>query len=98
MSTVLAIALLIFGIALVVGGAEIFFETDPTELRPAAAMTRGDGTFELRLEDGTYAITARFAGDTVDVPAKPLVLAGAPVSSLEITPVPPKDAPSSHER
>ncbi|HEX3529303.1 MAG TPA: carboxypeptidase-like regulatory domain-containing protein [Thermoanaerobaculia bacterium] len=65
-----------------VAAAQIFFQKD---LDLSATMTRHDGTFEIRLEDGTYKLTARYAGESVDFDGEPLVVAGAPIFGLEIT-------------
>ena len=51
----------------------------------SATMTRHDGTFEIRLEDGTYKLSARSAGERVGIIAKRLTVAGVPVFGLEIT-------------
>ncbi len=63
-------------------GAQIFFQKDQDL---AATMTRHDGTFEIRLEDGTYKLSARSAGESVDVNGEPLDIAGVPIFGLEIT-------------
>jgi len=69
-------------------GAEIHFAREESVGRTPAAITHGDGTFDLRLEDGTYTITAHVGWELADVLAKPLVVAGVPVSELEVTLVP----------
>ncbi|HEY0783333.1 MAG TPA: carboxypeptidase-like regulatory domain-containing protein [Thermoanaerobaculia bacterium] len=74
-------------------GAEIHFERRESVGRTPSAIARSDGTFDLRLEDDTYTITARVGWDIPDAFAKPLVVARVPVSGLEITLVPKPEEP-----
>ncbi len=47
-------------------------------------VARQDGTFTVRLDDGTYDITTETYGFGVDEPERRLVVAGAPIDGLEI--------------
>jgi len=47
-------------------------------------LSRQDGTFAVRLDDGTYDITTETHGFGVGEPPRRLVVAGAPIDGLEI--------------
>ncbi len=61
---------------------DVYFYAD--KIGSFSAAARSDGTFEIRLEAGTYRTETRTQGYDVDEPPRELVAKGVPVTGLDV--------------